>query len=529
MISDLMLNRREALLASPAIAALSQPGRVAIDDWLDALVTRTMAEFDQPGLAIALVAPGGVEAARGWGHCRIGSAARVGARTRFAIASHSKAMTAACLAMLVDEGRIGWDDRVTRHLPDFAMADPIASQGMTVLDLLVHRSGLGLGAGDLMFFPRARFTRAELVHKLRYLRPTATFRERYAYDNVLYVVAGALIEAVSGMDWETFVQRRLFVASGMMGASPSPSTTPDADRAGAHGRIGGAARGIGRMQPLSIVQDGDQVAPAAGVHACAADMLRWMRLQIGGGVIDGKRLWSEQAHRAMWTPHVIIRATDGPTPDDPSLPVCESYALGWRVRDYRGVRRIGHTGFMQGMASETAMLPALGVGISVLTNAEELGVRATIVNTVLDRWLGASPFDWLTFHRRAAATERAAALATLRASPAPSAAGPLTPRRPLTAYAGYYRDVWYGDIVVAAAGGGLTVAFSRSPDLRGSLVGLGDDRFRTDFGNPELEDAIAHFRFEGAAGSPANRIVLTASSPLADFSYDYQDLDLRRV
>lgn len=521
------VTRRTVLAGTGASLALASQRSIAYSSgWLDDVVGRTMAAFDVPGVAIGLVAPGHPVIAQGWGVRTLGEPERVDAGTTFAIASHSKAITASAVAMLVDAGTIAWDAPLRTYLPDFRMFDRFASDTMTVRDLLVHCSGLGLGAGDLMFFPRANVSRGELVDAIRYLKPVASFRSGYAYDNILYVVAGAMVEAVTGQSWEAFVASRVFGPLGMNDTYAAPSLVPSANRAAAHGRIDGPARGLGHMQRLTIVQDRDHVAPAGGVHSCARDMARWLRVQLDQGHLDGRRLWSEAAAQAMWTPRTIIRATAGPSPRDPGLPILEAYALGWKLRDYRGMRVVAHTGFLQGAASATMMIPSLGLGISVLTNAEETGAHAAIINSVADHVLGAPAFDWIGFYKQAADKERADALA-------PSDHAAIGQDRNSDVYAGRYRDPWYGDILVTSERGALTIDFTRSPDLKGALSGQGKDRFVTSFGNREIEDAVVTFVFPPGVFPPGedrpSSLKITAKSRLADFSYDYQDLDPKRV
>jgi CubicO group peptidase (beta-lactamase class C family) len=178
-------------------------------------VERTMKLFDVPGIAIAIVKDGQVVAARGFGVRKLGSPDKVDGKTLFEVASNSKAFTAAALAMLVDEGKLAWDDPVTKHLPDFQMYDAYVTHEMTVRDLLTHRSGLGLGAGDLLWWPTTNFSTDEIIHKLRFIAPSTSFRSSYAYDNLLYIVAGKIIAAKSGKTWGETIHERILAPVGM--------------------------------------------------------------------------------------------------------------------------------------------------------------------------------------------------------------------------------------------------------------------------------------------------------------------------
>src|SRR6185503_17625757 len=200
-----------ALAASLATAQTAAP----VPQDLDGFAARVLKEFEVPGLAVAIVKDGKVVLAKGYGVRKLGEAAPVDENTLFGIASNTKAFTAAALAILVDEGKLSWDDPVTKHLPNFQMYDPYVTREMTIRDLLTHRSGLGLGSGDLMFWPGTTFTRDEIVQRVRFLKPASSFRSRYAYDNVLYLVAGQIIPAVTGESWDDFVAKRIFGKLGM--------------------------------------------------------------------------------------------------------------------------------------------------------------------------------------------------------------------------------------------------------------------------------------------------------------------------
>src|SRR4030088_1528751 len=242
-----------AFLFFMAMPAFGDPARD-----IGALVSRAMQLAGVPGMAVAIVEHGQATLARGYGVRRLGSADSVDADTIFEIGSLSKAFTAAALAVLVDRGKIRWDDPVIDHIPGFQMYDPWVTREITVLDLLVHRSGLGAGEGDLLFFPRTTLSRAEGVRRLRYLRPATSFRYAYAYDNILYVAAGQLIEDVSGRPWEEFVRDNLLVPAGMRTATSSLTAwRATFNRAWPHGRRNGPIIGVGDQQLLDTGAPGE--------------------------------------------------------------------------------------------------------------------------------------------------------------------------------------------------------------------------------------------------------------------------------
>lgn len=523
---------RRRLLAGSAGAglALSLP-RVALAqaadplDGIDAVVEGFLKQFGTPGVALAVVRPGQPDWVRGYGVRALGKPGRVDADTRFAVASNTKSMTAALLATLVDEGKVGWDEPVVKYLPDFAMYDEATTRAMTVRDLLVHRSGLPLGAGDLMIWPTTTHTREEVVRGLRHLKPVRGFRTGYDYDNVLYIVAGQLIERVTGQSWEEAVTARILRPAGMAQAVPAPSMAPAANLAGRHVKLGGPVYNMGTMQRVER-QETDSFAPAGGVQASARDMAAWLRLQLAQGKApDGRQVWSEAQAAELWKPQTIISNTAGPTPEEPGRSIFNTYALGWNVFDYRGERVVGHSGAMNGQLTITAMIPGRNAGVVVLTNAEERGVMTGLRNVLLDRLMGAPAFDWLDYYRRSVDRQHADALAQMAA--ARTARPPGGPTQPLDRYAGLYRDPWYGDMRIIRKGKTLSIALLKSPSMKGPLEVWGPDVFRTRFPDRTLEDAFVTFRM-GPDGQ-VEEVTMKAVSPLADFSYDYHHLSFTRV
>ena len=267
-----------ATLGGPALAAPApRPAPAAVD----AEVERARREFSIPGVAVAVVQDGRVVLERGYGVKRMGGSEAVDAGTLFAIASNTKAFTAAALGLLAEDGKLSWDDPVTRHLPSFQMYDPYASREMTVRDLLTHRSGLGLGEGDLLYFPPSTFTRKEIVEKVRYLRPATSFRSGYAYDNILYIVAGEVVAAASGKSWEAFVRDRILAPLGMADTVPTASAVPKgANVATPHAPVEGV---VGTVDP----DDADNIAAAGGILSSARDMARWASALLAAGAGGG--------------------------------------------------------------------------------------------------------------------------------------------------------------------------------------------------------------------------------------------------
>lgn len=511
-----------ALAARPAWAFQAQPA-----DPLDAIVSGFMSAFEIPGVAVALIRPGQV-ITRGYGVRRLGSPARVDADTQFAIASNSKSFVAAVLAMMVDEGRIGWDRPVIDHLPDFQMSDPDATRLMTVRDLLVHRSGLALGAGDLMQFPLSDHSRADIYRGLRHLPLARGFRSGYAYDNILYVVAGVLIERISGQTYEDFITARLLRPLGMTNAVAARPLVRQSNVAARHGRMGPPVRGFGELEVIQP-DESPAASPAGGIHSSANEIVHWLQAQLGRGALPGgRRLWSEAQATQMWTPQIISASSAGPTSDNPVRPVIGGYALGWNVQDYRGRRLLHHSGGLSGQVTFTGLFPDHGLAFAVFTNMEGPALRE-LRHAIVDHLLGNTSFDWLAHTRARVTRETAEMLAAIGGSGGSAPAG--GPSLPLIAYVGRYRDPWYGDInilldVVRGGPSRLRIDFTRTPVFKSVLEPFGPDTFRTRFPRGAGEDAVVTFVVENGA---VPRMRLRALSPFADFSYDFHDLNPVRV
>jgi CubicO group peptidase (beta-lactamase class C family) len=492
---------------------------------LDATVRRTLETFEVPGMAIAVVKDGKVVLARGYGVRTLGDKAPVTPDTLFGIASNSKAFTAAALAMLVDEGKLKWDDRVIDHLPSFQMHDAYVTRELTVRDLLVHRSGLGLGAGDLLYFPASTFSEDEIVSKLRHIRPASSFRSKYAYDNILYLVAGKVIERASGQSWADFVRTRIFKPLGMKASNVSvKELRPGMDVATPHAKADGVLQAI---EPMPF----DNNAPAAAINSSVSDLSRWMLAQLERGAVPGtggkQRLFSEKQSQEMWSAQTLLPIGE-PSPSLASLkPQFAAYALGWTLRDYRGHKVVGHTGGLPGYFSRVTLVPALGLGIAVLTNQEMSGGFDAPTYALLDAFLGAPRTDWVKAFKAADELKRSKAEKEVSAKQA-SRNAKSSPSLSLTRYAGTYRDAWYGDVAIAHEGGKLVLRFSRSPALHGELQHWQYDTFIARWKDRSLNaDAYVTFSLEpdGTIGGMRMRPV----SPLTDFSYDFQDLDFTPV
>jgi CubicO group peptidase (beta-lactamase class C family) len=508
------------LVATPVSTHAQQP-----PPKFDEYVRRVMQTFTVPGLSVAIVKDGRVVLAKGYGVRRIGDPAPVDAHTRFGIASNTKLFTATALALLVEEGKIGWDKPVIDYLPAFAMSDPYVTHELTIRDLLVHRSGLGLGAGDLLWWPPSTYNRKEIARRIRYIPLATSFRSAYAYDNVLYLVAGEVIEAVSGKSWEDFVRTRILAKVGMTDSEVRHSGAVEGGNvAGTHAEVNDTVRPV---DPFAS----DNTNPAGGIMSGAADMAKWMMVQLDSGrVADGSRLFSPASTKQLWrevTPTPAGEVPPGMSALAHLRPTMSGYALGLGVRDYRGHILRQHTGGLPGYLSKVAMIPDLRLGVAVLTNQESGLAFESIIYQVLDYYIGAKAPDYpgLFQQLRQRNREKLRQAAQKAASTRDSSAGPSLP---LAKYAGTYRDPWYGDVAIAQEGKGLSIRFTHTPALVGNLVHWQYDTFLARWRDRELR-ADAYATFSLNPDGSVERLRMVPASDAVDFSFDFQDLVLKRV
>lgn len=549
---SIRLSRRAALISSVAAAggailpglALAQTSADTRSDEeiaaaADAWVQRCMAAWpDQPAVSLALVRDGRTVLAKGYGVRRQGRNEPADEHTLFAIASNSKNVTAACLAILVDEGKVKWDEPIRTYLPGFTLSDPMVGERITVRDTLSHRAGFGLGAGDLLFWPNSDRTREQVLAQAAFVPIEGGFREGYNYCNLMFVVAGAVIEKVSGLSWEDFVQTRIFDRVGMSESVPLARLADPNKSALPHGRVGPPLRYQGPMTQIaeSIVEvwNWDSAAAAGGICASATDWAKWIAVRLNEGrLADGTRLFSEAAAREMYKPNIVVSSSNGPTAELPNRAVASTYAMGLQVQDYRGERLATHGGGSPGGISATVLIPGRKIGFSVFTNAEESFLLRALRSGLSDIAMNKVDVDWIADSKRIEAQGIEKSLKAAVEIDAKQAAG-APPSMPLEAYAGTWRDPWYGDIVIEPRTegrgrnrkSGLWLRFTHTPALQGWLEPYDGETFRTRFPDKREEDAFVTFNI--ATAKPATA-TLKGVSPDIDFSYDYQDLRLTRV
>ncbi|MDN5780699.1 MAG: beta-lactamase family protein [Luteimonas sp.] len=516
---------RFALLCSTVLLAVGAHAFAAPPAaTLDRIVDEAIARYDLPGLAVGIVQDGKVVYARTAGELEAGSGEKINADTLFKIASNSKAMTTGLLARLVDAGKLKWDDPVTKYLPDFRMFDPWVTREMQVRDLLIHNSGLGAGAGDLMLWPGPNhFSRADVIHGLRYLKPTYSFRSRYAYDNTLYIVAGEVAAAAGGAPYETLVRRELFDPLGM-----SRCQVGEWDR----DMIGNVAQPHARRDGRNVVSGADAaVVPnvpmmaAGGIRCSLHDMLTWATMWLQpdtSGLVDGKPWLSSAQRDAVWSPQTIMPLSRRMRDWDGSH--YSAYGYGWRLTDVDGTQKVSHTGTLSGMYSALTLLPQQHVGFVILINTDADDAR-TVLNQVLVKQFTA-PAQRRTVAYYADELDRDAHAAKIE-RPLPDTSS----REPVTAAGmagklGVYRDPWFGDVSICETGGVVRFASAKSPRMLGDVMQAGDRLLVQWQGSGADTEPWLEF---GPATTRPMTLKMSKIDPEADFSSDFEDLSFERT
>lgn len=503
--------------AGTAVAAPSEPS-------IDAAILRAMEEFQVPGMAVSVVHDGRVAYSAGHGVLEMGGNDPVDDQTLFRIGSVSKAFTAAAVALLADEGKLGWDDPVIDHIPEFRMYDPWVTREFTIRDLLTHRSGLPLGAGDLLVFPQGKTTREEIIHAFRYLKPSSSFRSKFDYDNLLYIVAGEVVERAAGIPFEAFVEQRLLQPLGMEDCVATPGrAAPSSKIATPHLRIEGELQTT--TSGLNAVS-----APAGGITCSARSMARWMSFVLNRGVNEqGDQLISAAQFDQLLHPVTLVGAPGYLVEHAGSH--LSAYALGWNVSTFYGQPMLAHGGAVWGMTTFLMILPRQGLGIFASNNLMSPAPRA-IVNQLADLYLEGvaqdAGKDWIAIISEILKARREEG-AKVVAEAAAARAADSKPSLPLDEYAGTYRDPWYGDIhIFLKDDGRLWFRSERNEPLQGPLEHFQHDTFIARWTDRQLM-ADAYVSFTLSPEGNVERIRMKAVSPTTDFSFDFHDLDLSYV
>ena len=490
------------------------------ENQIDSIAQLTLKTFDVPGIAIAIIKDGKVVHSKGYGVRSLLNNKPIDSNTLFGIASNSKAFTSAALAIMVDEGKLKWDDKVTDIIPEFKLYDPYVTNSFTVRDLLSHRSGLGLGAGDLMFFPDDNnFTKKEIIHNLRYLKPVSEFRSKYDYNNNMFIVAGEVLERVSGMSWEDFIETRIMKPLKFEYSKASWERAKNSTNI-----IDAHVFFNGKVQ--TIPHDWSNNANAAGgILSNLNDLSKWVIMQLDSGRYNNnQKLFSLKSQEEMWSPQTII-PVHGKNYYNTHF---SSYGLGWRVTDTKGYKEVGHTGGLLGTVTQITLIPDLKLGIIVLTNQQSGAAFSAITNSIKDGYLGLQGKKWVTDYsaiirrndNRLDSIENAAwKIAT------PSN---LISEDHKKIYTGIFKDDWFGKISITNENGKLRFVSEKSSKLKGELFFYKGNTFIVKWDNRSL-DADAYVVFSLNKDGRAVAFTMDPISSRTDFSFDFQDLDFKRV
>src|SRR5688500_12754204 len=419
-----------------------------------------------PCMAVAIVKDDKVVLAKGYGTRELGKTSPVDENTLFAIASNSKAFTTGALAILVDEKKLNWEDKVSKYLPDFQMYDPWVTSELTIRDLVTHRVGLDTFSGDLLWY-EANYTADQILGRVKYLKPVSSFRTRYGYQNLMYIAAGKIVEKVAGKPWCTFVRERILDPLGMSQTTCGFGTLGE-NAALPHNESGGTLRAL----PHGNVNGG---YGAVALNSSVNDLSKWVRTQLGKGKFEGKQIFSEAQAWQLHQPHLAQQISETAWKGNPTRHFT-GVASGWFVYDYHGRKIINHSGGLDGMLSYTVLIPEENAGFVVLTNSE-FPSFVVMMNKIRDILVNAPKRDYNAEAVEQVKRNKAAAEAQIKKDNEARAAN-TRPSLPLLGYAGTYSDELYGAITIAEEGGRLVMRFSRSPNFVADLEHWNYDTFQ---------------------------------------------------
>ena len=436
---------------------------------LDALFTKAITDFNVPGMAIAIIKDDQVLLSKGYGVREVGKTDPVTDQSLFAIASNSKAFTSAALAMLVDEGKLKWDDKVRKYLPWFTLYEPYVSDAFTVRDLLCHRSGLATFSGDLIWYGTTH-SREEVIRRAKHLEPVFGFRESYGYSNIMFLAAGEIVQVVSGKSWDDFVRERIFSPLGM---KTSNTTVRDFKPGDNIAMPHNEKKGVNEV--IDYV-NWDNIGPAGSINSSVAEVTQWLRLQLGKGTLDGRKYWNEVRTMEMWENNMPKPVGKWQRENMPTRHF-NGYGLGWELMEYGGHKVVSHGGGYDGMISKTMMVPELNLGFVILTNNIN-SLPSCLAFEILDEFCKVSEKkDWTGMFLGFKNDDEKGIQESLVAAEAARAKN-TKPSLELKNYCGTYSSEMYGDVEVREEKGGLVIDFKPTALFKGTLTHWHYDTFQ---------------------------------------------------
>lgn len=489
---------------------------------LDKLIKETLTTFDVPGISVGVLKDGEIVYSKGHGIRSMATEKPMDSNTLVGVASNSKGFTCFALAMMVDAGKLNWDDKVRQYIPEFQLHDPWVTEEFTIRDLVTHRSGLPLGAGDLMFFPEGSdFTVQNIIDNLKHIEPESSFRSTFRYNNNFYIVAGEVLKRVSGLSWEDFIETRIMNPVGMVNSKASYNRVTDRSNIiEAHTRTEGKV--------IQIPHDWSATANAAGgIMSNVPDMLTWAEFLINGAVTkSGERLLSEAQFNELWQLQTPLRVRPG----DWYGSHFRGYGLGWFLTDVKGgYKQVYHTGGLLGTVTQFTMIPELELAIVVLTNQMNGSAFNTITNTIKDSYLGYENRNWIEMfgarnsnYIRYNDSIKEAVYAQIK-----TMTGNASLPKP-EQIIGTYADDWFGEIDITHSDKGYSIASKRSKTLKGELLPYNATTYVAKWNNRSYDaDVFVKFTFDEKG--IAQSATLSYIAPITDFSFDFHDLHLKRI
>lgn len=516
--------KRTFIILIGLLFSLQSFSQKVTEAYVDSLVAHSMDLMTQAGVAVAVIEDGKLVLSKGYGIQSVSSKKKVNADTRFMIASNTKAFTTTALGMLVDQGKISWKDKVVDVIPEFKMYDPYVTANFMIEDLVTHRSGLGLGAGDLMFIPDGSdFTIDDVITSFQHQEPTSPFRTKYDYDNLLYMVAGEVIHRVSGVAWDDYVQDSIMAPLGMNNsAALVQNLSSDKNIAQPHKVDGNELIEL----PTYKKPDGG-IGAAGGIYSSVNDLSKWVMMHLNEGIYDGdKRLVSKSTHDYLWTAHTNISYSAKPS--EPYRNHYRAYGLGFFLFDNNGYTIVQHSGGMPGMLSMVTMIPEKNAAVIILTNSAPGGYSfVSLTRQIKDKLIGVDGIDWIGRIHYFLEQNQSHADSVVNAV-WEQVNSNANKKIEISAYEGVYRDDWFGDVVVELKGKELWMRSVRSPKLTGKMYYYGANTFAVKWNYSDMDcDAFAIFSLD--ENGLAQGLKMKGISPDIDFSFDFHDLDLYRV
>jgi len=463
-----------SVLAQPLIAQLKE---------FDAYVEKSRVEWQVPGMAVAVVKDGKVIFAKGYGVRQLGTKNMVDTQTLFACASTTKAMTAACMGILVDEGKVKWDDTVIKYLPEFQLADPYVTRELKIRDLFTHNSGVG---NTDFLWSVMNIPSDEVLRKMQQVEPSYSLRSSFIYQNIFYLAAGKVIERLSGQKWEDFIQARIFQPLKMARTFSTSKKAQDPNHSKPHYMVNGLIKAI---EPTSA----DEIGPAGSVHASIEDMGKWMACMLDSSKYDGGRLLKASTWKELFKPQVLVPANEFYPTMQLIKPNWTTYGLGWFQHDYKGKKINYHTGSLAGEVAIHAQLPDSKLGVYVFGNYDHAEVRHALVYKTFDLFALGGNRDWSTEFLKLYTGLKQQGEKEEKDFEAKRVAN-AKPTKPMDEYAGKYTDPLYGELEIAVVNGAL--AFTANNFLKATLSHWHYDTFRGMYEKDWYGKAIANFSLD---------------------------------